>query len=54
MTGHNQREVSLEQKEANKQKSKNQRAVFSALQGKTASELEALGLSQEVIDALTA
>lgn len=52
--GHNQRVVSAEQKEANKAKAKSQRAVFSALQGKTADELEAMGLPAEVIEALTA
>ena len=52
--GHNQRVVTAEQKEANKAKAKTQRAVFSALQGKTADELEAMGLPAEVIEALMA
>ncbi len=52
--GHNQRVMTPEQKESNKAKAKTQRAVFSALQGKTADELEAMGLPAEVIEALTA
>ena len=50
--GHNQRSVSEEQKEANKAKNRAQRALFSALAGKTPEELEALGVPSDVIDLL--